>query len=263
MWLLMVSGAANLILLAGLVVALRKLKTYREDRKKAGLLRPWPVPQIDLDRFDPRFATSPLGPRLDSEIRTIAAYRVLGGISDLETWILCNLAKTAERILEIGTATGKTTYLLAANSPPSCRITTLTLKPEQAGDYKEAAGDDAGASRAAAAESAVASFFYADTPEAAKIEQLFGDSKDFDDGAHLERFDLIFVDGSHARSYVDSDSRKAIRMLKPGGIVLWHDYHGPRRAPGVFQSLNQLLGELPLRHLKGTSLVAYRKPGPA
>jgi predicted O-methyltransferase YrrM len=88
---------------------------------------------------------------------------------------------------------------------------------------------------------------------------LFGDSKRFDESRFAGTCDLVFVDGSHARSYVESDSRKALRMLRPGGIVLWHDYHGPRRARGVFDALNALAGELPLAHIKGTSLVAYRR----
>jgi hypothetical protein len=67
------------------------------------------------------------------------------------------------------------------------------------------------------------------------------------------RLDLVFVDGSHARSYVESDSRKALRMVRPGGIVFWHDYSGPRRTPGVFASLNALAREMPLVHIGGTT----------
>ena len=71
---------------------------------------------------------------------------------------------------------------------------------------------------------------------------------------------MRFVDGSHAYSYVVSDSRKALRMCAPGGLILWHDYRGPRRARGVFRGLNELARDLPLVHVAGTSFVAYRKP---
>ncbi len=71
--------------------------------------------------------------------------------------------------------------------------------------------------------------------------------------------DLVFVDGSHALSYVLSDSRKALRLVRPGGLVLWHDYRGPM-LPGVYEGLNQLARELLLVHIAGTSLVAYRRP---
>jgi len=86
------------------------------------------------------------------------------------------------------------------------------------------------------------------------------DSKSFDDQPYASSFSLIFVDGSHAQSYVESDSRKALSMLAPGGICIWHDYRGPRRARGVFAALNELAKEIPLRHVKDTSFVIYQKP---
>jgi hypothetical protein len=256
-----IAWGAGGVLAAALAAVLWRMKNDREDRALRGVLRSWPIRQIDLDDFDPVFRTGERGPDQRTEIRFIANFRVEGGISDLETWILCNLARSVERVFEFGTATGKTTYMLAANSPTTTRIATLTLAPGQIGLYRAAPGDRADARGSAAAESQFTGFYYTGTPEAAKIEQLFGDSKALDEGPYAGRCDLVFVDGSHARSYVESDSRKALRMARPGGVVLWHDYRGPRRARGVFQALNALAAELPLVHLKGTSLVAYRKPG--
>jgi len=37
-------------------------------------------------------------------------------------------------------------------------------------------------------------------------------------------FDLIFVDGSHRFEHVVEDSRLALELLAPGGIIVWHDY---------------------------------------
>ncbi|MEO8562051.1 MAG: hypothetical protein ABI601_08260 [bacterium] len=68
------------------------------------------------------------------------------------------------------------------------------------------------------------------------------------------------LDGSHAYSYVVSDSERAIELVAPGGLVLWHDYAGPRHAPGVYRALNELSARLPLVRLEGTTLVAYRRP---
>jgi predicted O-methyltransferase YrrM len=248
------------VLALALAASLWKLKNYREDRKKRGLLKPWPVRQIGIDEFDPRFKPGRLGPDPATEIRFVAGFHVDGGISDFETWILCTLAKDAKTIFELGTCTGKTTYLLAANAPADARVITLTLAPDQLAAYKAGEGDDREATEAALAESAYAEFYYSGRPEAAKITQLFGDSKAFDETPYLGQCDLVFVDGSHARSYVESDSRKALAMVKPGGVVFWHDYHGPRRAKGVFQALNDLSRTLPLAHIRGTALVGYRKP---
>jgi predicted O-methyltransferase YrrM len=254
------SIALNVILLVGLFAALWKIKNQREYRKKRGLFRPWPVRQVAPDAFDPAFATRRYGPQLDSAITLIANFRVEGGISDFETWFLCNLAKSARSVFELGTCTGKTTYLLAANTPDTSRITTLTLGPDDLELYQDGAQDIGSAKRSALKESQFADFFYTGTPEAAKITQLFGDSKSFDETPYLQSFDLIFIDGSHAYSYVMSDSRKALKMVRPGGVIVWHDYCGPRRARDVFRALNDLSKELPLVHIQGTTMVAYRAP---
>jgi Methyltransferase domain len=251
--------AANLITLAALAVALRRLMIHRARRRQRNLFSRWPIPSVPAGEVAPALVAGPLGPRPDSEILAIANYRVPGGISDLETWVLCNLAKDARLIFEFGTATGKTTYLLARNAPPEASVVTLTLARTAPHLYREDAGDDPRAKEAALAES-LSEFTYAGTEAAVKITQLFGDSKDFDEGPYRGRCGLVFVDASHARSYVESDSRKALAMVRPGGFVLWHDYAGPRHARGVYEALNALAQELPLRHIAGTMLVAYRRP---
>ncbi|HEX9491267.1 MAG TPA: class I SAM-dependent methyltransferase [Stellaceae bacterium] len=250
--------ATNIVTAGGLALALYRLAIYRARRRQRNLLSRWPIPRVPAGDIAPILTAGPLGPMPASEIVAFPNYRVPGGISDLETWVLCNLARHARLIFEFGTATGKTTYLLARNAPADARVVTLTLDP-RADRYREDAGDDARAKRAALAES-LQEFTYRRTAAAAKITQLLGDSKAFDETPYAGRCDLVFVDASHARSYVESDSRKALGMVRPGGTVLWHDYAGPRHAPGVYDALNQLARELPLRHIEGTMLVAYRKP---
>ena len=92
-----------------------------------------------------------------------------------------------------------------------------------------------------------------------RLRRETGDSKTFDETPWAGQCDLVFVDGSHARSYVESDSQKALRLVKPGGLVLWHDYRG-HKLRGVFDTLNQLARTMPLVHIHGTSIVAYRRP---
>ena len=92
------------------------------------------------------------------------------------------------------------------------------------------------------------------------MEQLFGDSKALDITPWAGKCDLVFVDGSHAYSYVVSDTAKALELVRPGGLVLWHDYLGPRHSPGVYRALNELAATLPLVRISGTALAAYRKP---
>ncbi len=246
--------ALSTVLLASYVVRVRGEKHGR------GILRKWPVPEVNLHEFDQRFNPGALGPDRRTEIAFIARYHVQSGASDFETWILANLAKTAKTIFEFGTASGKTTYVLARNAPADTRIVTLTLGPDQHGDYQEAEGDEPDAAKWAMQESRFERFYYSGTDVEPKIEQLFGDSKTFDESPYAGQCDLIFIDGSHAYSYVQSDTRKALRMVKPGGVILWHDYRGPRHNKGVFRALNELNRDLALERIKGTWLIAYRQP---
>jgi predicted O-methyltransferase YrrM len=223
----------------------------------------FPIEQVAFVDLDERFAMREWGPGLETEVAFVGRgdLPVPGAVSDTEAWILSVLAKGSRRIFEFGTCTGRTAYALAANSPDDAAVTTLTLGPDQTDLYQGSPTDDLAAQATALSESRYEDFFYCGTPVEFKVEQLFGDSKAFDESKYQGECDLVFVDGSHAFSYVVSDSRKALRMVRPGGIVLWHDYRGPRseETRGVFEALNELSRELPLVHIRGTSLVAYRR----
>jgi predicted O-methyltransferase YrrM len=233
---------------------------YLQDRRRRMRVK-WPIPTVPLADLDPVFRTNALGPTLDTEVSFVGRGPLVvpGGTSDAEAWVLATLAKKARRIFEFGTCTGKTTYLVARNSPPDASITTITLAPDQTGDYTREEGDNRRNIKAALRESRLTHFLYNGTPVEPKVKQLFGDSKAFDETPFLNSCDLIFVDGSHAYSYVLSDSQKALRMLKPGGVILWHDYVGPEEE-GVFRGMNDLAKDLPLVHVDGTTFIAYRKP---
>lgn len=238
------------------------LKT-KAERHERGLFGAWPIRTVSLQELDPVFASGPFGPSLETEVLFVGRgnIHVPGGTSDAEAWVLAVLAKRARAMFEIGTATGKTAYLWARNAPDGAEIMTMTLAPDQLTSYTRERGDTRKDVRRAHQESAFTSFLYSGTPAESRVTQLFGDSKDLDVSQYLERFDFLFVDGSHAYSYVLSDSRNALRMCAPGGLILWHDYRGPRRTKGVYRGLNELAREVPLVHVAGTSFVAYRKPG--
>ena len=215
----------------------------RADAKFKGVLRPWPVPTMPLPELDPVFVPGQHGPTRATEVHFVGRGPVIvpGGTSDGEAWILSVLAKQARTFFEFGTCTGKTAYLWARNAPPDARVVTITLAPTQRDSYRTDASDNAQDVAFALAESDFTEFLYTGTPEEARITQLYGDSKQFDETPYRDWADLVFVDGSHAESYVRSDSEKAMRIVKPGGLVLWHDYAGPRHAPGVFRALNALV----------------------
>lgn len=250
------------VLLLGVCALGISVLRQRGVRKQRNVFGEWPIQRVSPERVDPRFAPGPFGPTRETEVAFIGRgpYVVDGGTSDAEAWILAVLAKNARLMFEFGTCTGKTAYLWARNSPPDARVVTVTLAPDHLGDYRQEATDDPLDVKFALRESSHTDFLYSNSDAASKVEQLFSDSKQLDVSAWAGRCDLVFVDGSHAYSYVVSDSERAIQLVAPGGLVLWHDYAGPRHAPGVYRALNELSARLPLVRLEGTTLVAYRRP---
>jgi predicted O-methyltransferase YrrM len=257
-----VLAALVVVLLVGAVLLALAFLRQRAVRKQRNLFGEWPIPRVSPERIDARFAPGPFGPTRETEVSFIGRgpYVVDGGTSDAEAWILAVLAKDARLMFEFGTCTGKTAYLWARNSPPDAHVVTVTLAPEHLGDYARESTDDPLDVQFALKESSHTDFLYSGSDVAGKTEQLFSDSKRLDVTPWAGRCDLVFVDGSHAYSYVVSDSERAIRLVAPGGLVLWHDYAGPRHAPGVYRALNELAARLPLARLEGTTLVAYRRP---
>lgn len=218
-----------------------------------------PVRRVRLADFDPVFAETAYGPSLEAAVTYVgrADKGPVGGTTDKEAWILAVLAKRANTLMEFGTCTGKTAWLWAVNSPSDAKIVTLTLAPEEAAQIVDRS-DSTRATSDAIRESAFTRFLYSGTDVAAKVDQRFGDSKAFDETPLIGRADLIFVDGSHAYSYVRSDSAKAIAMCAPGGVVLWHDYDPGNR--DVYRALNELSRDIDLVNLADTTLVAWRRP---
>ena len=222
---------------------------------------PSPIPSVSLEKVDPIFAMNDFGTTTATEVAFVgrAETPIIGAVSDSEGWILSVLAKKSKNIFEFGTCTGRTTYLLARNSPNDAVVTTLTLSSSDTRDYYAEKKDDKADTENAIQESGFTKFFYSGTDAARKIKQLYGDSKKFDEAPFVEKCDLIFVDGSHAYSYVVNDSQKALQMVKSGGLILWHDYIGPYSVKGVYQALNELSKNLSLLRIEGTRLVVYRK----
>lgn len=253
----------SLVVIGGLLVLLaavtREWLVLRARYRQRSLFRRWPVSRVPLQELDPRFHPDELGPTLAAEVAFIGrgTIRVPGGTSDTEAWILAVLARDARRMFEFGTCTGKTAYLWARNQPPGGTVTTLTLASDATAAYQAAPGDDPLAESYAKEESRFSRFLYSGTEAGGRIVQLYGDSKGFDAGPYAGACDVVFVDGAHAYSYVASDSAKALEMVRPGGLVLWHDYSP--ESPGVFRALNELAARLPLVHIQGTTLVAWRR----
>ena len=249
---------SNLVLAAGAWLAMSRMLKLRRQHRRAFNFRPYPIRKAKLDELDVDFLATPYGPSPDSVVAFVGSEGVMASVSDRETWVLGVLAKHAQRVFEFGTCSGKTTHVLAPNAPETAEVVTLTLHPDHIGDASFARRDDAHHQARARMESSFAAFYYTGRPTAAKIRQLFMDSKALDEAPYAGVVDMVFIDGAHTRSHVESDTTKALAMLRPGGCILWHDYKPD--APGVFGFLNELAKRLPLIHIKDTDLVFYRAP---
>ncbi|MES2953215.1 MAG: class I SAM-dependent methyltransferase [Patescibacteria group bacterium] len=176
-----------------------------------------------------------------------------GNASLLELVILNHLVRVskASSIFEFGTFDGRTTLNLAANTPENARIYTLDLPDEEVTSAKaNPLGDTKFTGKVETG------YKYKRHPLGKKVVQLLGDSVRFDFSAYKNSVDFIFVDAAHTYPYVMSDTRAALEMLRPDGIVLWHDYRSS--CEGVSTALNELFSKGgvygKMRHIEGTNL---------
>jgi hypothetical protein len=153
-----------------------------------------------------------------------------------ESFLIAQLVaiQRPERIFEIGTSQGRTTALMAMNTPETTRIFTLDLPPEMA---VPKGATDLHLVELARKELGIA---FRETNWAPRITQLLGDSRTFDFSPYYDSIDFATVDGSHSYPFVFSDSMQAFRMIRPGGVILWHDYESMRSEYGVTRFVDGL-----------------------
>jgi predicted O-methyltransferase YrrM len=257
-------GITNAISVAVILVLIRRLSAVRrrQKRKKARADDGhWKLKSVPFGELPKPLEVGQWGPTPSTEVTYVSSgdMKIVGRVSDVELWFLSAYAKDAKMIFEFGTCTGRTTYMLARNCTEDSKVLTITLGPEQFAEY-QAGGTDANLSKEfALEESMFDNFYYQKTSVEGKIEQLFNDSKKLDVSKYTNQFDLIFVDGSHAYSYVISDTKMALAMIREGGVIFWHDYRGPAvtEVADVYRAMNELAELLPIKRVDKTSLVMF------
>ena len=123
----------------------------------------------------------------------------------------CN--ENPARILEIGTASGQTTANMSENAPSS-EIFTINIPPEeieQGGKYSTYAPsyDEIGKA-------------YRDRGFT-NVKQIYANTANWE--PDIEGVDIAFIDGSHDSDFVFNDTVKVLKCMKPGGLILWHDFN--------------------------------------
>jgi predicted O-methyltransferase YrrM len=153
------------------------------------------------------------------------------------------------RIFELGTFDGATTLALA-QSAPEAEVLTLDLPDSAVAHDASDAGEMENLHRGG-----VGSRF-SGTAESARITQLRGDSTTFDFSPYTGSVDLVFVDACHDYPYVRADSQTALRLVSPGGVVMWHDYQ--RGWPGVVRAVDEVTAGRDVHHVAGTDFAVVR-----
>lgn len=164
-----------------------------------------------------------------------------------EAFVLALITAYTEpaHILEIGTASGQGTALMAAQAPRA-QIDTLDL-----GNERPSLGQQRG--QPPWQDLSTIGAAYRDAGVGDRVNQHFADSARFDFGFLAGTVDLAFVDGAHTYEYVAADSRNVLRCLAPGAAVVWDDCD--YRSPGVSRALAELRGEgHPIYRIAGTRL---------
>ena len=134
-------------------------------------------------------------------------------------------------IFEFGTFDGTTTEVVA-KCAPEAEVFTLDISP------------DAGARLDGA-------------PDARRITRLTGDSITFNFEPYVGKMDMVIVDGGHNYECARSDTANALRMLMPGGLLIWDDY--APAWPGVVRAVDEAAdrNELGILSIAGTELVVH------
>jgi predicted O-methyltransferase YrrM len=141
-------------------------------------------------------------------------------IEELAYLALITEATKPKVVFEIGTFRGRTALNFAANSPADCIIWTLDLPPDAHLQKGLLADDDVRLVKKATADSSD----FQNHVEATKIRRLFGNSIEFDFSPYYGSADIVFVDGGHSYRVVSSDTKEALKMVRPGGLIVWHDF---------------------------------------
>ena len=131
------------------------------------------------------------------------------GVDDLK--ILCSYAAKSKEILETGTRYGRTTVNLAKFCPTDGRVVSIDLNQSDAHKTLATMPDDI----------------------KKKVTLIQHDTNSFDFST-IGRFDLVFIDGDHSADGANSDTLNAVKVLKPGGVIIWHDFMSLPIAVGLY-----------------------------
>ena len=143
----------------------------------------------------------------------------------------------AQRILEIGTYRARTTLAFHLNCPDAVVISyDIVTRPSP---YRDIANSKT-------------AIQFRLKPFSESSAELLREPK----------FDLIFIDGSHKKEDVLSDSRLAMKIVAQCGAIIWHDYRIRDYRTDTLEvpeALRELSPAKPIFWVRGTTCAIYRE----
>jgi hypothetical protein len=135
--------------------------------------------------------------------------------------MICTIRRPA-RVFEIGTLHGYTALHFALNTPDASVVYTLDLP--RTGRNTPALPTTLVDDMHVTASLGSGGRCFDGHAVAGKIQPLYGDSATFDFSPYHRAIDFFFIDGAHSYEYVRSDTGNALRCVRPGGVIAWHDF---------------------------------------
>jgi predicted O-methyltransferase YrrM len=158
--------------------------------------------------------------------------------------------------VEIGTYTGSTTLIMALNPPDDTVIHTLDLDPTMIATHEHGLG-------VGGIEPFLPGEAFRSSEVAGKILQHFGDSRYYDFSGLNGTADIVLIDADHTYGFARIDSDSALRLVRPGGVIVWDDYvWEPQHAEcaGVTRAVNEIARERRCHRIAGTRLAVHIAP---
>src|SRR5262249_50727875 len=144
----------------------------------------------------------------------------------------------------------------AVNSPEDAVIYTLDLPPEE----RESMISKTNSDDARLIQDSRPGMEFRGSRWEQKIRQLFGNSLSFDFSPYHNKMDLVFVDGAHHYEAALSDTANALKLLKPGGCLVWHDFANFGDYHDVTRAVLDLLPGDEIFQIEDSQLALYRLP---
>lgn len=156
-------------------------------------------------------------------------------------------ARRVKRAFEIGTFNGATSALIAEALPEDGEVVTVDLPDEAftASQHPETfTAADVG-------------WVHRQSPAAQKVTQVRADSLALDTAPWHAWADLVLVDGAHDYEHGYSDTRTALRVVAPGGIIVWDDFDAYWH--GLVNGILDATPGMPVVRLAGLPLAALER----